>query len=219
MSPTCDQPKHIRFLDLPKELRDEVYQYLMPQPTNFSLGPVFTFGIRPSCKKSDLTTRSYPISQTCRQIRDESLFTYYSSTPFTFDFLWHKDIESARRWLACQDEAAISSMRQVIFRHGSLDHEHHALISINLRKSTVSVQDKAFESCLEGKMVQRVVKRLHEIVDGLNRVGGQTALTKEVLGRMLDIAGMMFDNHRDQSSNLPSSIRLRPVDDSQLGSV
>ncbi|KAF2164039.1 hypothetical protein M409DRAFT_25809 [Zasmidium cellare ATCC 36951] len=192
MSRVYEKSKHFRFLDLPKELREEIYQYLMPQPTNFSVGSVFTFGIRPSCRKSASPTTPYSISQICREIRYEALFTYYSSTPFTFDFLWHKDIESARRWLACQDETAISSMRDITFRHGSLDFEHHALILVDLRKTAVSVLDPAFKACLEGKMVHIVVKRLQAIVDGLSAVDGRTVLTKDALARMFDAAGMMF---------------------------
>lgn len=192
MSSTTNQSKHFRFPDLPRELREEIYQYLMPQSTNSWLGPVLTFGIRPSNRKSGPPTTPYYVSQTCRQIRRESLFTYHSTKPFTFDFLWHKDIACARRWLACQDETAILSLRNLAFRHGSLDLEHHALIKINLKNKAVSVDDKAFKSCLEGKMVQLVVERLGAIVRDLGTTNDRAMLTKEGLGRMFDVAAMMF---------------------------
>lgn len=83
-------------------------------------------------------------------------------------------------------------MRDVAFRHGSLDLEHHALIRINLRNKTVSVDDEAFEPCLEGKMVQLVVTRVQAVLHDLGTIENRTTLTKDGLGRMLDVAAMMF---------------------------
>ena len=107
-----------------------------------------------------------------------------------------RELRTSRRvWFLrslCQDEIAISSMRDITFRHGSLDFEHNALININLRKSFVSIQDKAFPSCIEGKMIHAVVNGLQAVVDGLSVVEGKPTLTKDDLGRMFDVAGMMF---------------------------
>lgn len=169
-----------------------VYENLIPQPTGHALGPVFAFGVRSSNKRSDMPTTRYFISQTCRQIRQEALYTYFSSSPFTFDFLWHKDIEAARRWLTCQADVAISSMRDITFRHGSLDHEHHALINIDLRKPAASVQDNAFESCLSGKILPLVVRKLQAIVEALESFDGKKILTKDAFGEMLDVLSVMF---------------------------
>lgn len=89
---TISRPKG--FLDLPRELRDEIYEYLVVKPTNtitmLELSPVF---------HNEVSAAQPAISRVSKQIRAESLPMFYKRNLFTAELSNFLDLTIAKSWL------------------------------------------------------------------------------------------------------------------------
>lgn len=85
---------HFRFLDLPPEVRNRIYSFLLPNGGRCKLGAAQT--------DREKASGYPPITKVSRQIRQEALPIFYHATTFVFcsDKLGTQLAKSARIWMA-----------------------------------------------------------------------------------------------------------------------
>lgn len=143
------------FFDLPRELRDLIYDYVLFDPTELSESShhFYTWidmrrfrNGRPEC----LTYRAPPLLATCRLIRWEASPTYYHKIQFRFT-----EAETAIRWLSKLDDESRHDVRSLAYcpnlltwmdpRHpplstASLGHQWHQLCEF-LRFAAIDMRE------------------------------------------------------------------------------
>ncbi|KAK0640793.1 hypothetical protein B0T16DRAFT_202218 [Cercophora newfieldiana] len=108
-------PRFHRFLDLPSELRELVYRFHAEQPDAIDVVGVWNSPLNPDI---------LALFETCRQIRDEAAYTFFTKN--TFCFLepcdqWHGDNGNLERlkwwsWLNRIGKTSAQSLRNVQLR-------------------------------------------------------------------------------------------------------
>ena len=86
------QPKG--FLDLPQEIRDEIYEYIVVKPTN-----TITMLENHNCFQNEVSAGQPAISRVNRQIRAESLPMFYRRNLFMAELSNYLDLTIAKSWL------------------------------------------------------------------------------------------------------------------------
>lgn len=89
---TMTRPKG--FLDLPREIRDEIYEYLVVKPTN-----TITMLENHNCFQNEVSAAQPAISRVNRQIRLESLPMFYKRNVFMAELSNFYDLIIAKSWL------------------------------------------------------------------------------------------------------------------------
>lgn len=83
------------FLDLPRELRDEIFEYLVVKPTN----TITMLESSQNCAQNEVSAAQPAISRVNRQIRAESLPMFYKRNLFTAELSNFLDLTIAKSWL------------------------------------------------------------------------------------------------------------------------
>lgn len=115
---TTSHPKG--FLDLPRELRDEIYEYLVVKPTN-----TITMLENHNCFQNEISAAQPAISRVNRQIRLESLPMFYKRNVFMAELSNFYDLSIAKNWLeaignfnaTCLRRLALCGWTKVAFGH------------------------------------------------------------------------------------------------------
>lgn len=193
--PTDDTPPasttqtHFRFMDLPPEIRENIYRLAMPPPNHRT--EVRVGDSMPSIGKLE----QHSMAQVCRVVRQEAVAVYFSDTIFGIRISRNCRHACGPRWLSDQEEVAVSCMRKIVLTHCSAsDHGgkyHRARIHVDMVKRTVKLDESKFHSCdecIEQEVVPKIVKQIQEVVDGMEVVDGRQRLTKALLGEMISFA-------------------------------
>ena len=195
-----DQSQRSRLLGLPTEIRLKIYESLraaIPYHRKVIL-------IDRDLRGHPPVRRLLSITQVCRQIRAESLTEFYSEMKFWLLFrLGRADqqLDHAKAWLETVDEIALASMNEFEINNEILHGKQYKVsasmsgpqkaiyINVNLRN-----RDKHVFSWLTdsgdwegGEPSDEYLQRLREIVGSLERTEGKRRMSKEMLGKILDM--------------------------------
>ncbi|KXT07926.1 hypothetical protein AC579_3254 [Pseudocercospora musae] len=147
-----------RLLNLPGEIRNRIYEYILADYTNIALDHI-SLSRNPAAKHIQFPV----IIETCQQIRKEAISTWLSSTTFYFNF--HGELYDFLRSLGAQQAAMITDARETYvwqnqsqaecslrqFRKG-LD-----VLGIEMEESAVAVQFLGEQGRIE------LVRRIEEV--------------------------------------------------------
>lgn len=137
------EPTFHRFLDLPPELRNQIYSYYLSFNDPIRVGPS-TNDLR-GLGVLNSTARS--ITQVCRQMRNEGVTMYFGGNSFLFLIedpklvqIEGRDQEYAElnqeahsRWLIGMGQENLTLLRHVIFTSGSHMDNSQALVRVDVR--------------------------------------------------------------------------------------
>lgn len=189
------QQGHFRFLDLPPELRNEIYEMALhdtrarrPQPYE----PRSRRGIE-LCADS--------ITRTCRQLRIESLPYALEGLELCFD-ICGSTITDYVAWSACADPQLFHHVRKLMLR----DYQHYHMtynskhpvkcactLSIDLKHEQVLVAYDRDEGCKFCPLDDEAAKRIRAVVQTLQVVDGRRRLTKAKLWEVFEAAAWPRD--------------------------
>lgn len=93
------------FLDLPQELRDEIYQYVLIKDH-----AVITLLSNEDCK-SQISAAQPPICYVSKQIRSEALPIFYRSNNFAAELADDEDLETLQNWFATIGKQNVKDLR------------------------------------------------------------------------------------------------------------
>ncbi|KAI5365918.1 hypothetical protein Slin14017_G035580 [Septoria linicola] len=198
-----------RFTALPPELRSKIYTILLPPDAQDPGRTVSVAETRKWKAKIMIKPQRYPISQTCRQLRDEALAAYFSTCTLSIRVSKHGDVKN-QEWLQDQDDKALASLRRLEFLHSSnIDHgmdQHFTTLLVDMLKGgKVSVRRDAtpdWARCTEVCVVGNVVARLQAVLDEVETTSnrGRKRLSKVVLGQMIRVASNLCVSTEEMSS-------------------
>lgn len=96
-------------LGLPRELRDLILDYILIKSTNtITMLPNF------NCHANEISASQPPVCQVNRQLRHETLPTFYSSNIFTAQLDNAVDLDITLSWLEAIGDENISYLRKVV---------------------------------------------------------------------------------------------------------
>ncbi|KAF2164040.1 hypothetical protein M409DRAFT_25810 [Zasmidium cellare ATCC 36951] len=175
-----------RFMDLPPEIREKVYQIASPVPINNTT-------IKVGAYQTTMPKR-YALAQASRVLRQEALAVYFSKTTFIFRISSRK-CSASHGWVDAQNEVAVSCMRKIeLLHHSNVDHGddwHRAKIQVDILRGTVVLDEGSFASCdkcIKEEVVPKIVKQIQEVVGGIEAADGRKRLTKNVLDNIVRLA-------------------------------
>lgn len=182
-----ERSKPFRFMDLPAELREQIYIMLIPSDAKRCL----RVGRRAS--KTPLPA-CFHISQTNRTVRKEALAAYFASCLVSIRVNRRSGDVFGIAWVEAQDEEAIASIKLLQLCHiSTCDHGeelHDTRVHVNLVKEQAYIQHNVVCSrCEKAGIVPDVVENLQKLVDDIGCPdGGRKRLTKDVLSEMIHAA-------------------------------
>lgn len=94
-----------RLLDLPAELRNHVYEHLLPVGRYYGVG----------CAKANTVKDLRSLSQVNKQLRNDILPMFYGNTEFLVSIRSIKDLKIALKWLAQLENWQASLIRDLTF--------------------------------------------------------------------------------------------------------
>lgn len=106
-------------LELPKELRDHIFSYILIKPQN-----TITMLSNSHCFQSEVSASQPTISKVNKQLRAETLPIFYSSNTFLAELSDPEDLTTAKNWLAALGDRNIRHLRHLILS-GWTNIEHH----------------------------------------------------------------------------------------------
>lgn len=175
--------KPFRFMDLPAELREKVYQFASPAPMKHTR---ITVGAYQKEKPE-----YFALAQTIRAIRQEALAVYFSMTRFAVR-ISSRFCSTSHGWLAAQDEVAVSCMQKPeLFHISNVDHDkkrHSARIYVDMLNGRVYADDvysASCDKCIEQEVLPKIVERIQGVVGGIEAVDGRKRLTKSLLDSII----------------------------------
>jgi hypothetical protein len=179
-------------LRLPAELRNKIYDLVLNDTDNELLCP-FIWQCSPSRRKY-----SYSLTQTCRQLRQETLQMWHAGKVLLFA-MRADNMEYYRGWLHRRPEAAFASIRRMRledYQHCKVrcPQEHpfycRSAIVINLAKSR-PVSWTRDPRCLYCPAHDNAVDRVNAVVRSKSS-NGRWVLTKEKLEEIFEAAAWDF---------------------------
>ena len=103
---TSKYPKGL--LDLPQELRDQIYEYIMIKPKN-----TITMLSIYDCFRSEVSAAQPALSRVNRQICSETLPMYYNSNTFLAEISDFGDLCIAKRWVSAIGGSNVRHLRHL----------------------------------------------------------------------------------------------------------
>lgn len=173
-------------LDLPAELRNKIYELVLDDST---VCP-FVWQCSPGKRKY-----GYSLTQTCRQIRQETLHMWHASSKLLFA-MRTDNMKHYKNWLRRRPDSIFQSIRRIQledYQHGNeTSHALHpsycrSAIVINLAKAA-PVTWKRDLKCLYCPQYDRAVDRVKAVVQNLDRTDGYWVLTREKLDEIFEAA-------------------------------
>lgn len=99
------------FLDLPRELRDEIFEYIIVKPTN-----TITMLENHNCFQNEVSAAQPAISRVNKQIRAESLPMFYKRNLFLAELTNFMDLLTAKNWLEAIGNLNAGHLRRLALR-------------------------------------------------------------------------------------------------------
>lgn len=96
-------------LDLPKELRDEIFSHLLLKPRN-----TITMLSNSHCFRSEVSAAQPALSQVSKQLRAETLPVFYGSNRFLAELGDAEDLETAKNWLVAIGDGNVRFLRHLV---------------------------------------------------------------------------------------------------------
>ena len=96
-------------VDLPKELRDEIFSHLLLKPQN-----TITMLSNSHCFRSEISAAQPTISRVCKQLRAETLPIFYSSNRFLAELGDPEDLATAKNWLLAIGDENVRHLRHLV---------------------------------------------------------------------------------------------------------
>lgn len=97
------------FLDLPPEIRDTIYEYVVIKDDS-----VITMLSNAHCFQSEISAAQPAICYVNKQIRQESLATFYKRNIFTAEVSFSDDLQTARNWVFALGDEKVALLRKVL---------------------------------------------------------------------------------------------------------
>ena len=182
-------PCALNLVDLPGEVRNRIYELVL----NHSEEPVvcpFILESTPGKRKY-----GYSLTQTCRQIRIETIHMWHASSKLLFA-MRAENMKHYLNWLHRRPKEVFASIRRIQlddYQHCRVTaSEHHSTfcknaIIINLNKR-MPVTCKKERTCFYCPSHDPAVDRVHAVVRTLEWQNGRWALTREKLEEMFEAA-------------------------------
>lgn len=176
-------------LDLPGELRNKIYDLVLNGADEDILCP-FIWQCSPDKRKY-----GYSLTQTCHQIRQETLRMWHAGKKLLFA-MRADNMKYYRTWLKRRPEAGFQSIRQIQLE----DFQHckqrsppqhpsscQSAVYINLAK-TKPVSWRRDRRCFDCPQRDTVVDRVNVVARTLKKVDGRWILTREKLEEIFEAA-------------------------------
>jgi len=96
-------------LDLPFELREAIYEYLVVKPAN-----TITMLENHNCFQNEVSAAQPAITRVNRQIRAEALPLFYKSNVFLAELSEKLDLDIAKRWLIAIGNSNVVHLRRLV---------------------------------------------------------------------------------------------------------
>ncbi|KAK4540743.1 hypothetical protein LTR36_008958 [Oleoguttula mirabilis] len=183
-----------RFMDLPPELRVNVYRHALlhheeRKPSAVQVGDIRTY-------KKTLATLA--VTQTNSLIRREALPVYYSNNNFSFDLTYSRP--ATEQWLQLIGQDAVQHIRCISRRDpchhddddsgGDDDLPNAVTLAIDLGGATTEVRyelEGSCKACAEEKEKVWAVKMLHAVEQVVKREAGVPQVSAGVILALLDV--------------------------------
>lgn len=95
-------------LDLPAELRDYIYSFVVAKTTN-TITMLFDY----RCYLDEISASQPALSRVNKQLRHETLATFYASNTFNAQLDNAADLATAKRWLRAIGDANVRNLRKL----------------------------------------------------------------------------------------------------------
>lgn len=134
-------------LDLPEELRDEIFSHILLKPQN-----TITMLSNSHCFRSEVSAAQPTISQVCKQLRMETLPVFYGSNRFLAELGEAEDLETARNWLATIGDSNVRYLRHLVLsgwtrrahdeQGRQVGNYHYVRLVFDLREGKLRVEEQ-----------------------------------------------------------------------------
>jgi hypothetical protein len=114
MSPSSAPRTFYGFLELPREIRDAIYEYVVIKKDS-----VITMLSNAHCHNSQVSAAQPAISYVNKQIRKESLQCFYKKNTFTAELFFPDDLQIAQNWVFALGDEKIGLIRRVLLSNWS----------------------------------------------------------------------------------------------------
>lgn len=180
---------NIKLLDLPAELRNKIYDLVLNDAEEDILCP-FVWQCSPGKRRY-----GYSLTQTCHQIRQETLLMWHAGKKLLFD-MRPENMRYYRVWLRRRAARVFLSIRRIQledYQHckerSPPEHPHscRSAIVINLAK-TSPVSWRRDRRCLDCPAHDTAVDRVNAVARTLKKVDGRWQLTREKLEQIFEAA-------------------------------
>lgn len=136
------QPKGL--LDLPAELRETIYTFVVVKPTN-----TITMLYDAQVFKNEVSASQPALAQVNRQLRSECLATFYSSNTFTASLDNTADLVTAIRWINAVGQTNAADLRNLVMGgwtrlpYGHMSQRVWVKVVVDLHERTLWFDDEA----------------------------------------------------------------------------
>lgn len=154
---------HSPLLDLPPELRNRIYFYLLPRPSYYGIGAAAPLN----------TIRDVQaLSKVNKQLRNEILPVCFGNTEFLVKLDNKKDRDSCLRWLGHMDCRKSSMIHDLSLHIGTVEVHFttHRNLNTSLKRPAVQVWSPWRSRCLSRSRE----KRINEVLDSIRPASGST---------------------------------------------
>ena len=183
--------KPFRFLDLPPEMQNKIYDMLVSQAGNRVIGVAKIFNVVGCVECPALT-------QVCRLLREETLPLFYGAWELKLYVHPMYELHDLLSWFDAQDARILASLRHVTFERWRVVYQGdgpvvercgcegcHSAIQLDLREGVAGVlSDVAPEFVKDSDQHEEATRAIAEIVQTLDVVRGHRKLTREKLREM-----------------------------------
>ena len=183
------QHSPLNLLDLPAEVRNQIYEAVLDCSDNAGMCP-FVWQCSPGKRKY-----GYSLTQTCHQIRNETLHMWHASQRLLFA-MREDNMAYYQSWLSRRPAEIFPFIRRIELE----DYQHCNLkspglhptfcrnaIIINLNKPE-PVSWRKDRACLRCPVYDTAIDRVHAVVRTLKWENGRWQLTREKLGEIFEAA-------------------------------
>ena len=177
------------FFDLPAEIKNKIYELVLNDPEEATVCP-FVWQLSPGKRKY-----GYSLTQTCRQIRQETLHMWHATNKLLFA-MRSDNMKYYTSWLERRPNEIFPSIRRIHledYQHSKIKApvEHSSFckssIMINLAK-LIPVAWKRDRGCYYCPQHDSAVDRVNAVVRTMKWDGDKWVLTKEKLDEIFEAA-------------------------------